>query len=206
MYALKPLLMISLGVFFYSVTKANTKFFKFILLGIIFSFFGDVFLMFDEIEPLFFIAGLGSFLIAHICYVIAFLRDIKNTGKPLSNGQKATSIIPFLVFSSTFFFLIKDGLGDMLVPVLAYTLVISLMGITASMRANNTSRSSFIWVLVGAIMFILSDSTIALNKFVFTSPDTPLPYARIIIMGLYITAQYFIAMGSLKTKAELKPA
>lgn len=156
--------------------------------------------MFDEIEPKFFIAGLGSFLVAHICYVIAFAADIKGTSKPLSIGQKVASILPFLIFSATFFYFIKDGLGDMLVPVSLYTVVISLMGISASMRANNPSKSSFVWVLAGAIMFILSDSTIALNKFVFTDPENPLPYARVIIMGLYITAQYLIAIGSLKVE------
>lgn len=197
MYALKPLLMIVLGWYFYSQTKASTKFFKFILFGIIFSWGGDVFLMFQPYHPLFFVAGLGSFLIAHIFYVLAFINNIRSSSTPLSASQLALGIVPFLIFSASFFYFIKDGLGDMLVPVAAYTIVISLMGITASLRGNAVNKTSYIWVLIGAVLFIMSDSTIALSKFVFT-PEDPLPFYRVIIMALYITAQYLIAVGSIK--------
>lgn len=194
---LKPLLMIILGWYFYSQTKVSTTFFKFVLFGIIFSWGGDVFLMFQPYHSLFFVAGLGSFLIAHIFYVLAFVNNIKSSPIPLSATQLVTGIVPFLIFSGCFFYFIKDGLGDMLVPVAAYTIVISLMGITASLRGNAVNRTSYTWVLVGAILFIMSDSTIALSKFVFT-PEDPLPYYRVIIMTLYITAQYLIAIGSIK--------
>lgn len=197
MYVLKPMLMIVLGWYFYSQTKVSTKFFKLILFGIIFSWGGDVFLMFQPFDPLFFVAGLGSFLIAHIFYVLAFVNNIKSSPTPLSGAQIAIAVVPFLLFSASFFYFIKDGLGEMMVPVLAYTIVISLMGIAATLRKNAVNAASFNWVLAGAIMFILSDSTIALSKFVFT-PEDPLPFYRIIIMGLYITAQYFIAVGSMK--------
>lgn len=199
MYVLKPMLMIALAIYFYSQTKASTKFFKLVLFGLIFSWGGDVFLMFEPFNPLFFVAGLGSFLVAHIFYVLAFVNNIKASPTPLGTSQIVTAVLPFLLFSGSFFFLIKDGLGDMMVPVIAYTIVISLMGITASLRGSAVNKTSFIWVLAGAIMFIISDSTIALNKFVFTT-DEPLPFARVIIMGLYITAQYFIAVGSMKIR------
>ena len=65
----KPLLMISLGFYFFdSILLRGVKESQFVFLAILFSLFGDVFLMFEG----YFIQGLGAFLIAHIFYILAF--------------------------------------------------------------------------------------------------------------------------------------
>jgi uncharacterized membrane protein YhhN len=48
-------------------------------------------------------------------------------------------------------------------------------------------------VLIGAVLFMISDSLIAIDKFA-----TPIPYPTLFIMGTYVFAQYFIAVGVLK--------
>jgi len=199
-YGLKPLLMISLAIFYFTQSKAASKFDKLIITALVFSLFGDIALMLPpDSKQLSFMAGLVSFLIAHVFYILGFANNIKESQKPLKAGEIFASALPFLAFGVSFFLYMKDDLHKMLLPVLFYTSVICTMGTTAALRNKRVNAASFIWVLAGAIIFILSDSTIALSKFVF-SPENPLPYARLIIMALYITAQYLIAVGSLKKR------
>ena len=73
-YFSKPLLMTVLAIWFYFCTKNNfTVFSKFILAGIIFSIGGDTFLMFVDKNPVFFLVGLGNFLITQLLYIFAFV-------------------------------------------------------------------------------------------------------------------------------------
>ena len=87
----------------------------------------------------------------------------------------------------------KDGLEDMLIPVITYVIAILTMAITASLRKGNVSNLSYNLVLIGALLFMISDSFIALNKFY-----TSVPYEHIIIMSTYALAQYCIVIGVLK--------
>lgn len=81
----------------------------------------------------------------------------------------------------------------MLIPVLAYALVLLTMGIWAHKRRGATSAHSFMLVSTGAILFVISDGLIAINKFAFE-----VPVERILVMSTYIAAQYLIVRGLLK--------
>ena len=83
----------------------------------------------------------------------------------------------------------------MMIPVGVYTSVITVMGISAAIRPNSVGKESYALVLSGAVIFMLSDSTIALNKFIYNGE---LPYARVVIMVTYLLAQYLIVQGCLK--------
>lgn len=91
------------------------------------------------------------------------------------------------------FYLLKNSLGEMLIPVIFYIIVILLMAITAFLRQVKVSKISFVLVFLGAILFVISDSILALNKFYM-----PLSFSSISIMFSYALAQYFIVMGLLK--------
>jgi uncharacterized membrane protein YhhN len=80
----------------------------------------------------------------------------------------------------------------MQIPVLVYTIVLMLMGIFSLNRYDLTPILSFRMVLVGACLFIISDSMIALNRFGF-----PFDYAGFWIMLTYILAQWCIVRGLL---------
>lgn len=184
-YATKPLLMPVLAVFFYISVKNNfNSFSKKIIAALLFSWAGDVFLMFPE----YFLPGLVSFLIAHVFYILAFYENLKGS-KP--NYPLA---LPFILYTLALSIFMLPHLDEMLIPVVIYSFVITVMGVFAVLRKGNVNRKSFIYVLSGAALFILSDSTIALNKFVY---DGGLPFARVIIMLTYLLAQYLIVAGAL---------
>ena len=82
---------------------------KVITLGLFFSWFGDVFLLFPEKK---FIHGLISFLLAHICYIIAFSVGIE--------VKSFLYIIPLIIYGTTMFFYLKKDLGELKIPVIVY--------------------------------------------------------------------------------------
>jgi len=191
-YCIKPLLMTVLSIYFYREAKLNyNSFAKKIQAAILFSLFGDVFLMF----PNCFLPGLVSFLIAHVFYILAFYENIKASSAKRSFSTSLLMVSPFLLYSGILFSTCYTWLGEMIVPVAVYTSVITFMGMAAVLRKDNVINESFKLVLSGAVIFIVSDSTIALNKFVY---HDELPYARIIIMFTYLLAQYLIVSGCLK--------
>jgi uncharacterized membrane protein YhhN len=182
-YITKPLLMISLGVFYFQKTKTslNTQD-RIMLAALLFSCFGDSFLMFQRQNPNFFLFGLGSFLLAQISYWFIFNKKGK------VNYIKR---LPFTVYTmGLVFFLWKKIPSDFLLPIFVYSFAIMMMGIAAVQRQTNAK--SYQYVLIGAITFIASDSLIAINKFAF-----PIPMPDFWIMATYIIAQYLIVEGVL---------
>jgi len=202
-YFSKPMLMITLGIYYYLQTKVNIKFSKFILLGIIAAFFGDTFLMFveDEGHQIFFLLGLGSFLITHIFYLLAFMAyPCKEKGFVQKNLWLLLLFAGYLVGNSLY--LLPDIPADLKIPVIIYSTAIILMAAAGLNLKGKLSENIFRILFAGIILFIISDTIIGLNK--FKSQDLPLWNPRLLIMITYITGQYLIVKGSKKAVSILK--
>ncbi len=176
----KPLLM---PVLLLMVWESGFRQHLLLVISLIFSWMGDVFLLFSG--DLYFMLGLGSFLIAHVFYLVIFLKF---------RETDFLKTLPFLAFSSL---MILGVLGDNLpeslkIPVGLYVVVITLMGMAAAM-ATGLLPSSCRLVLTGAVLFILSDSFIAVDKFV-----NDIPYVSFWVMSTYGVAQYLIVKGLLQ--------
>lgn len=155
---------------------------KLFYLALFFSFLGDVFLMFSGIN--YFILGLGSFLLAHVFYIILFIPEIRFSFLP---------IVGFILVTASYLVFLYPHIGiDFRIPVVLYCTVITLMGIMAALRRTSSSKS-YRYILIGAILFIISDSLIAYNKFY-----TDIPHDALYIMTTYGAAQYLILEGWLK--------
>ncbi|NBA88558.1 lysoplasmalogenase [Emticicia sp. CRIBPO] len=185
MYLTKPLLMpVLMFGYLRSVPRGGLKKFDyFILLALLFSLSGDVFLMFRQEK--FFVFGLGSFLLGHVFYILLFTKN---------NRFNFLRALPFLIYSVTFFLILFNKLPEgLLIPVGLYSLVIALMGIWAANRKAEVR--SYYLVLSGAVSFIVSDSLIAYGKFI-----RELPYSSFWIMTTYGLAQYLIVEGTIAGK------
>jgi len=169
--------------------QLRTKTRRTMLVALTFSLIGDILLMFDNVSSNYFLTGLASFLIAHFMYIMVFLEKRNNLLKPIP------FIALLLVYALGFLYLLFDGLGYMFLPVVIYVLAILTMAITASLRKGNVPTISYNLVLVGAILFVISDSFIAINKFY-----SALPNEHVMIMSTYALAQYCIVMGIIKQK------
>ena len=130
----------------------------------------------------YFVAGLGLFLIAHILFIITFSRDFK------FQISKIPVIIMLIAYSKMVAFVLTPSLKELLIPVYIYVTALTLVGIFASLRA---AKNDF--TLYGAISFIISDSVLAINKFMM-----PVPVADYTVMVMYYLSLFLIVFGFLR--------
>lgn len=197
-YFSKPLITLSLFGLLLFHTGLRGRFSKRIGIGLIFGLAGDVFLLFDSFHELFFMAGLTAFLIGHLCYASAFYLDFK-LNKTAYKRQTKNANIGYGFFSVLFLAGLWTHLGNMKIPVIIYALVISIMGIMAVNRFGRVNTLSFRLTFIGSLLFVLSDSVLAINRFVYS-----FPFSGVIIMATYMAAQYLITMGNLERKIKKK--
>jgi len=188
-YLSKPLIMISLLLWYVGSSSGKGDWYKAGIVAIVFSLFGDVFLMFQEDRPSFFMLGLGSFLIAHIAYALAFSKALVVPEIPIIKKYPLVLAV-FGIYGFWVFAQLRSNLHELELPVLIYMIAILVMGIAALNRFGRVSRKSFFLVMIGALLFIASDSIIAFSKF-----SKPIEEAGFWIMLTYIIAQYFIVRG-----------
>lgn len=190
----KPLITISLMLFLYFSVKVKSRFTNKVIFGLFFSLLGDVSLLFTSLNSYYFLIGLTAFLIAHLCYISAFYLDSTNT-IPVARRHMTPIFLVFGFSCFVFYFNLLPYLGKLSIPVLVYAIIITLMAITAALRFGKTSWHSFSLILIGSIMFILSDSLLAYNKFVVN-----FELASLLVMVTYMIAQFLIVMGTVDRK------
>lgn len=195
----KPLLLSVLAVYFFLHSQGLDRIWRrYLLAGLIWSVAGDTFLMFVENRPAyahFFLLGLGSFLITHLCYLRGFWSHPQ--WKKGWVAQRPWVLLPFLLYLiGNSIFLWPDLPGDFRIPVLLYSTAIIAMTIAALNLKGLLPPSAFLLLFAGVLLFVTSDSIIALNK--FKSTQLSLPYPRLLIMTTYLIGQFLIVRGSLK--------
>src|SRR6187431_1073424 len=189
-YITKPLLMPLLIIFFVFQTKdflSPLK--KWIVLALVFSWAGDVLLMFESTNSNFFISGLVAFLIAHIFYILFYENVIRKEGL----RKNYWWFLPVIIYYISLIYILSPNLGDMKLPVRIYGIVISYMLIQALQTGRIKNSGAAIFMIAGAILFITSDSILAINKFY-----EPFEYAGIAIMLTYGIAQLLIMLGAVR--------
>ncbi len=187
-FYLKPCLMLPLiGWVFSSFSYSNRNI---LLAALIFSWAGDTLLLFSKDNSRFFLLGLCAFLMAHIFYIYLFRKTIQ--AHPQKSQFNATFLL-VAVYGLVLLYFLWPGLHEMKIPVSIYALVICLMLFYAIKTALLLSGNFGIWLILGAISFVLSDSILAVNKFI-----TPFAGAGIMIMGTYLFAQFSITKACLQ--------
>ncbi len=145
--------------------------------------------MFEEKKSIFFLLGLSAFLVAQVFYII-FFHNIRMREYIRGN---ALFLLLVIVYYSILISVLSPYLGDMKLPVRIYGVVLSFMLMLAMHTMLGKNKKAGLWMMLGAILFVISDSLLAFNKFL-----TVLNYAGIIIMLSYGLAQLFIAEGAVK--------
>lgn len=179
-------------------TVKHKKSIVFLLLGLFFSWLGDIFLMLktqqegEQIKQ-FFIYGLAAFLIAHVNYIIGFIKQANESTEIGHVTAKPFLVLPFIVFVIGLLSYLGNSIQAVKIPVYLYSVVISCMAIAALNRKTFANTTSFYLIFIGSLFFIFSDSCIAISNF-----KQPFLGSRVIIMSTYIIAQYLITKGYLE--------
>lgn len=147
----------------------------FFLAGLAGSFLGDVFLLFDWG----FLPGLGSFLLAHVLYIISFSK--------LRLAKMLASLPFILVYLSGLLYFLYPHLNEMKIPVFLYGTVISTM-LYFSLCTKNSL------LICGAFLFVVSDTLLAVNLFVSQALLTEL-----LVMITYVSAQLLLVLGMINS-------
>lgn len=186
----KPLIMIGLMAHYWVMSPARSRLF---FVALFFCWLGDVLLIFQSKDSLFFISGLASFLTGHIVYIFCYrqLQTISSS-KELLGSQKVRFAFPIILAGTGLVTILYPLLGALRIPVMIYALAITLMALTALFRYGRTNSTSFLLIFIGAVLFMISDSVLAINKFHHSFSS-----AGALIMLTYCLAQFFIVEGAL---------
>lgn len=151
-------------------------------LALAFSTAGDVLL---DLDSRLFAFGLGAFLLAHLTYITLFLRN--RTAGTAPEPWRLMAVLLIVLYSVTLSMWIVPSAGALAVPVVFYVCALTAMVSTATL-----ARFRQPWVAAGAILFLISDSLLAIHKF-----KTPVPLHDYLVWTTYYLGQCGIALGYL---------
>ncbi len=182
----KPLATLLIASIVWRADAAPPGYRRAILLGMAFSCIGDIALMlpFDALVP-----GLIAFLLAHVCYIVAF-REGFRAGRGMLFAAALLAVFAGINLAGLWPLLPND----LRIPVVVYVVVLALMATLALARAwtNNAATpsapASARWAAIGAVLFVISDSVLAWDRF-----GGGLPAATLCVLSTYYAAQYCIA-------------
>lgn len=175
------LLPLLLQIYIFTAKDSLAKLNYLFITGLIFSFLGDSFLLFNWG----FLPGLGSFLFAHLFYIFCFAKLRVRKHLPLLAAG-------LLVYVAALIFFLFPYLKEMKVPVIVYGLVISAMLYFAVCSSNKN-------LILGAVLFVISDTILSINLFV---KETLI--LSLLVMATYIAAQWFMVKGMLSNSKKMK--
>jgi uncharacterized membrane protein YhhN len=154
-----------------------------VLVGLLFSLAGDVWLMLPRDR---FAAGLACFLVAHLCYVAAFAGPEGLRGGVLGLAPFAALAVAMLAW------LLPAVPGAWLrAAVAVYVAAICAMGWQAAERAAVLRDAPALLALAGALLFIASDAALACDRF-----RRPFAAAHAVILATYFGGQWLIALST----------
>ena len=184
----KPLIIPCLGLTYYTSLNQKTNFFKdAVAIALLFSWLGDLLLQKESL----FVPGLLAFLTAHIFYILFYVRT--KSEKISFFKLRPVMLIAVLAYLIEFMYLLWPSLGGMKIPVLIYGITISTMLSAAIWQYQKLDDRTSLFLIIGAALFVTSDSILAINKF-----SSPFDSAGIFIMATYILAQLFIVLGAIR--------
>jgi uncharacterized membrane protein YhhN len=165
-------------------THPNPVYYYILLIGLTFCLGGDIFLALPREKM--FLFGLVSFLLGHVFYVIGFfyVADI-------SQWTWIGGLVGLLV-GSLIFWRLRPRLGSMLIPVMAYIVVITVMvvGAWSVLGDSKLNYAGRLLVFIGALSFYFSDLFVARDRFQQSEFAN-----RLIGLPMYYGGQFMLAFS-----------
>jgi uncharacterized membrane protein YhhN len=189
-YFSKPFLMPMLAAWLvHELSTSRTSLRREITTGLIFATVGDTMLMFSDKAQVFFLIGLGAFLFTQLFYAGGFLSIAR-----YHNGfvrRHPVWVAPFVLYLVVLLWILWPytpvGLRN---PVMLYGTALTIMVLSIVNLYGSIANAVFYRLLAGGLLFLASDSLLALYRF-----RSVFPGAHVAIMVTYITAQYLIVSG-----------
>jgi len=190
-YVFKPLATILILLLAWRTAEpVSADYKRAVVTGLFMSLCGDVSLMLPKsVLGMGFELGLASFLVAHLFLLRAFTRDAALFSKRLP-------LIVLLVISIGNLAVLWPSISPALhIPVLAYMMCLVGMAAQSISRAMALGSADSRLAAVGGVFFLISDTTLAYNKFYAS-----VPASSVLVLGTYYLALYLIARSVQRTK------
>ena len=185
-----PVLMPLLGIFYLvSARKKNWL----VVAALAFSLLGDVLNQWQANEDVFMIE-IGAFLLALICYIITLNQPISHLRKV--NPFMYVLVVVYVAYGIVTYLMLRSYLGEMELPAVIYFAIVLLMSFSALTRGGQFRSYSFWLPLVGSILFVASDTLLAVNAFEYHGQ---MKYGDFLTTLFYIPAQVMIVLGLAST-------
>lgn len=194
----KPLIVLSLLLYFLQQVRTSGGGAGAFKAALFFSIIGDVALLFESRDPLFFMLGLGSFLIAHLLYIMAFNGIGKTQWRLGGPGATAQArrwpwIVGVTFYLGVLLYVLLPFLGELKLPVVIYAFILCGMLLSVVHAFRSPYSRPGIICLAGALLFVVSDTLLAINKFYFG-----FSFSGLAIMFTYACAQYLLTTGAVQ--------
>jgi alkenylglycerophosphocholine hydrolase len=189
-YSSKPLVIVTLGIWLFLQPVDLSILFWFIL-ALFFSLVGDIWLL---APPRFFMAGLASFLLAHVSYIVAF----NHQNLPPFNWP-IIQLASVFIFMGVFIYPLlykgikgRSGTRKLQGATLIYFIVLSLMtfSATSTLFRPEWEHQTAALVAVGGLLFYFSDFMLAFDRFI-----RPVNHGRLIVHITYHLGQFGLILG-----------
>lgn len=177
----KPLTTLLIVALALSFAGSEAGYRRAIVVGLLLSTLGDVFLM---LSPDLFVCGLASFLFAHLAYVVAFTRRARL-------GVVWWPFVAYAVVAGAVLAILWPSLPAQLrIPVVIYVVVLAGMAAqAAAVWRHRRGRATALAALGGGV-FVLSDAVLAIDRFA-----VPFAAAGFVVLACYWLAQTLIALS-----------
>lgn len=178
----KPLIIASLLVFY---VVSSEKINKWYIIALLFSFLGDFFML----DSKHLLIGTSCFLVAHLTYIKISLDSLGKT--PLVNV-----LLPLFFFVAFLIFviwLIEANISSFIVLIVIYGLVICSLAALSYINYLQKNNRANLFLFLGSFLFVVTNIFMGLNRFY-----SEYTISKVITMGLYILAQFFICKAIIK--------
>ncbi len=177
----KPLTTLLIVALALSFASAESGYRRAIVIGLLLSTLGDVFLM---LSPNWFVHGLASFLLAHLAYLVAFTRRARL-------GITWWPFVAYAVVAGAVLAILWPSLPAQLqVPVVIYVMVLAGMAAQAAAVWKHRREHATALAALGGGVFVLSDAVLAIDRFA-----APFAAAGFVVLACYWLAQILIALS-----------
>ncbi|MCL2736891.1 MAG: lysoplasmalogenase [Propionibacteriaceae bacterium] len=157
-----------------------------VVAALVFGTLGDVLLMGTSTGRRFVVGGVCFFL-GHVAYIVAFAGDIRLVG---ATAWTLLAAVAYLAAGVVFYRAMRPGLGSLKGLAIGYLIGLSAMSLTAALRYATLGSPSALLVLIGSLVFILSDALLMVDEF-----HHRLSHDGFVVMLTYCLAQGLIIGG-----------
>lgn len=193
-YGTKPLIMGSMLAYVLFAQPEHLPQRGWLLTAMLLALLGDVCLMIREIDL--FLASTATFILMQACYIVMFVRDVRQSGRQMPPGRYVLVSLPIVGYLLVFLYILYPIINQdtvLWLAALLFALMLATLGVAGAVWQFVVAPHLFPSVFIGVILFNVAASAQAYYRFV--KPQWT--YLEVLILVSYALAQFFIIIGYL---------